>query len=134
MKAHISFLLLLFLGLSCGDQKIDTRKAREEMESREIKRVSEGEIIEKALEMGNSDAMGGRFVAFDAIDEFKGKSFELLDAYAYSFKNDIDSDASVQILEGDTVILYAKPMIVDEVNGVQIKMISRKEIVLAIKK
>ncbi|HEY9117156.1 MAG TPA: hypothetical protein VIN11_04975, partial [Roseivirga sp.] len=45
--------LLMFCLLGCGDQKIDTTKAREEMEAREPKKVSEAQILDQAMKMGN---------------------------------------------------------------------------------
>ncbi len=129
MKRSISIIAILLLAFSCGDQKIDTTKARQEMEAREIKRVSEGEIVEKALSLGNEDIKklelrlndeqqyelnnssdinaNFGFVSFDQTKQFDGKKFQVFDAYAYNAENELSSEPSVQILEGDTILLYA---------------------------
>ena len=56
MKRFLLLATLIITATSCGDQKIDTTKAREEMEDREIKVVSDAEIVERAMEMGKAIA------------------------------------------------------------------------------
>lgn len=133
MKRLLLFFAAISLLTSCSDQKIDTTKAREEMESREIRRVTDGEIVKKAFEMGASEDVKGQFVAIDSIDQFSGKTFEVLDAYAYNYENDLESEPSVQILEGDTVLLYAQPQEIEGRKGVLIKMLSKKDLILNMK-
>jgi hypothetical protein len=155
-KGSIICLILSLLLVGCGDQKIDTRKAREEMEAREIKRVTEGQIVEKALSMGNQlaqemeitkDGQGAfllrqesklayahDLVAFDEIEKFKGKTLQVFSAYAYSAEHNIPSEASVQLLENGKEVLYAKPAFFQELPvGIIFINFPKKEIVLAIK-
>lgn len=159
MKKLLLLTILALMATACGDQKIDTTKARQEMEAREIKRVSEGEIVEKALSLGNqmtkeaelskasveeyllsvpnTNADQIRFIPFSDIQLFKkeGKRFQIYDAYAYNAENGIDSQAGVQILEGDTILLYTRPAYFeDEVVGILSIDLSRKDIVLSIEK
>ena len=127
------------------------------MESREIKRVSEGEIVEKGLAIGNTttedfdvyistdgqysllndpqtDQPSG-FVSFNETNEFSGKRFQVFEAYAYNAENNLDSEPGIQILEGDTLLLYTKPALFEgKTVGVFYLELSRKEIVLSIKK
>lgn len=159
MKNAFLLLFLLFIMTSCGDQKIDTRKARLEMEAREIKRVSEGEIVEKALVMGNeimeditldknpqigfivkSDSQLTNSVGLLKLNDLKnysggGKKQQVFEAYAYAIENEIASDAGVQILDGDTLLMYTKPALFKEqMIGIYTIYLKRKDIVLSIKK
>lgn len=165
MKNAFLLFFLLFVTSSCGDQKIDTTKARQEMEAREIKRVSEGEIVEKALAWGNEltaevdvalmveDTEDGEvaetllsvsvpkeipfhydFVTYEDIKTFKGKKFEIFDAFKYAFENSVAAEPSVQILEGDSIILYTREIYHSEFPGVFYIDFPKKEIVLSIKK
>lgn len=127
------------------------------MEAREIKRVSEGEIVEKALQMGNTIAdsvelyistdgqysllkeleieRNSDFLTYDEISTFDGKRFQVFDAYAYNAENGLKSEAGVQILEGDTILLYTRPAYFEGKDvGIYFIDFSRKEIVLSIKK
>ncbi len=61
------FFRLVFLGMiflivmSCSsDKKVDSQAVKEEMESREIKKITEAEIISKVVEIGNSIALGAK--------------------------------------------------------------------------
>lgn len=159
MKKPLLLTIIVLMVTSCGDQKIDTTKARQEMEAREIKRVSEGEIVEKALNLGNQMSEGMRllresaetfsisgdgssnqqfrFIPFSNIQQFaeEGKRFQIYDAYAYNAENGINSQPGVQILEGDTVLLYTSPAVFEEQTvGIFSLDLSRKEVVLSIKK
>ena len=113
MKHPFLFFFLLILISSCGDQKIDTTKARQEMEAREIKRVSEGEIVEKALAIGNEitqelsltkDSTSELHITSNTDSPYKveflnladlqsypggGKRFQVYDAYAYNIENNM---------------------------------------------
>jgi len=127
------------------------------MEAREIKKVSEGEIVEKTMQMGDersanfqidmlnegnytfsgenpADEKAG-FISFTEIEAFDGKRFQVFDAYAYNAENGITSEPGVQILEGDTIILYTKPAYYDEqVKGIYFIEFKRKTVVLSIDK
>jgi len=159
MKQLLFFLLLPAMLVSCGDQKIDTTKARLEMESREIKRISEGEIVEKALAIGNdiSDELSLKkdstlglmihplnletksvsFLTFNNLQSWSGggKRAQIYDAYLYNAENNLTSETNVQILEGDTLILYTRPAFYENTPiGIYSIVLSRKEIVLSIEK
>lgn len=159
MKKLLLLTIIAQMAVACSDQKIDTTKARQEMEAREIKRVSEGEIVEKALSLGNQltkeaelskGSAGGyllsstntsaeqiRFIPFSDIQLFKneGKRFQIYDAYAYNAENGIDSQAGVQILEVDTILLYTRPAYFeDQEVGILSMDLRRKDIVLSIEK
>jgi hypothetical protein len=133
MKQLLFFILFTSFLVSCGDQKIDTTKARLEMESREIKRISEGEIVEKALAIGNDisneltiekdpalgfmihplnqETKSVSLLTFKNLQSWSGggKRAQIYDAYLYNAENNIASETNVQILEGDTSILYTRP-------------------------
>ena len=155
MKKLLSLSFIILVIHSCGDQKIDTTKARQEMESREIKRVSEGQIVQKALSLGNETASGFEltlsedsnysfksnseiddelgFIPFAEINNYNGKRFQVFDAYAYNAENNITSETGIQILEGDTLLLYTKPAYYeDKAVGIFFIELSRKNIVLSI--
>ncbi|WP_420384682.1 hypothetical protein [Roseivirga sp.] len=147
----ISISALLF---SCGDQKIDTTQARKEMEAREIKVVSDAQIIEKAMDLGNSvsekfsieksdtgysvsfgnDSLYQKaYYLFDQEHNLTGKELQLFQAYDYNRKNGIPSETNIQKLEGGVKLLYTKPMIIsDSTIGMWSILFSRKEIVLSI--
>jgi len=158
MKQIVLVLVIAFLVSACSDQKIDTTKARLEMEAREIKRVSEGEVVEKALNIGNEmtkqlsivnnsndgfsikdiESTAGRVVFLTLSDlqnyDDNGKRFQVYDAQAYNIENSIESEAGVQILEGDTLLLYTRPAFYENKQiGIYSIDLSRKEIVLSIK-
>lgn len=157
MKQRLLLFTLSLFMMSCGDQKIDTTKARLEMEAREIKKVSEGEIVEKTMQLGNTQAAAFKleqqvdgtysflspnmqqtkagFIAFDQISVYDGKRFQVFDAYAYNAENNITSEPGVQILEGDTVLLYTRPALIDgRAKGVFFIEFKRRDIVLSIDK
>lgn len=150
MKKYTFLITLSFLLVNaCGDQKIDTEKAKAEMKAREIKKVSDAEILEKAMEIGNelakdfsysTDATvletGARFSSklylFDS--EASGKTQQILAAYKYNAANDIASEPNVQVLEDPTIILYSKPAF-NQANvpiGMWAIELPRKEVVLSI--
>lgn len=159
MKRPLLILSMISFLFSCGDQKIDTLKARQEMEAREIKRVSEGEIIEKALAIGNeytkdiglkqdptlgllidsSTTIDNRvvFLTLKNLQDFSGESKRDLvyNAYTYNIETGLESQSGVQILEGDTILLYTKPAVLQEKTvGLYYIDLTRKEVVLSIKK
>ncbi|RKQ50715.1 hypothetical protein BXY85_1734 [Roseivirga pacifica] len=150
MKKYTFLITLSFLlANACGDQKIDTEKAKAEMKAREIKKVSDAEILEKAMEMGNelakdfsystdatvleTDAQfSSKLYLFDS--KASGKTQQILAAYKYNAANDIASEPNVQILEDPTIILYSKPAF-NQANvpiGMWAIELPRKEVVLAI--
>lgn len=155
----ISLVVLFYLVWSCtSDKKVDSEAVRKEIKSREIKKVTEAEIISKVHEIGNSIALstkktlgknlqnalqnGGvenaiNFCSLNAMPlvDSLSKSFgaeikrvslkvrnpnnlpdklerELLEAYAYQWKDSISLNTNVQVLEGNKY-LFTKPIFVD---------------------
>lgn len=148
------FILFPLLLSSCGDQKIDTTAARKEMEAREIKVVSDAQIIEQAMKLGNEvskqlkvslskteyfielgkDTTYQRnYYLFARHNELEGKELQLFQAYNYNRKNGISSDPNIQKLDDGKTLLYTKPMTFgDSTIGMWSIRFSRKEIVLSI--
>lgn len=148
------FILFPLLLSSCGDQKIDTTAARKEMEAREIKVVSDAQIIEQAMKLGNEvskqlkvslskteyfielgkDTTYQRnYYLFARPNELEGKELQLFQAYDYNRKNGISSDPNIQKLDDGKTLLYTKPMTFgDSTIGMWSIRFSRKEIVLSI--
>lgn len=149
----IGLLFQLFL-LSCGNQKIDTTAAREEMEAREIKVVSDAQIIEQAMKLGSelssaflAEENDGEFsfdlgsdttyekayYLFEETNNLEGKELQLFEAYNYNRNNGMKSEPNVQKLENGTLLLYTSPIIYkDSTLGMWSIKFSRKEIVLSI--
>lgn len=148
------FILFPLLLSSCGDQKIDTTAARKEMEAREIKVVSDAQIIEQAMKLGNEvskqlkvslskteyfielgkDTTYQRnYYLFARPNELEGKELQLFQAYNYNRKNGISSEPNIQKLDDGKTLLYTKPMTFgDSTIGMWSIRFSRKEIVLSI--
>lgn len=155
MLKNLTFLMIISTFLvSCGDQKIDTTKAREEMEAREIKVVSDAQIIEQAMKLGNEVSnqlklfstengftfdLGNdtiyqkNYYLFDSSYNLRDKELQLFQAYNYNRKNGIKSEPNVQKLEEGKTLLYTTPIQHgDSVIGMWSIKFSRKEIVLSI--
>ena len=148
----VLFPLILY---ACGDQKIDTTAAREEMEAREIKVVSDAQILEQATKLGQqlsaefevkSSDHGIEFsfgpdtiyqkahYLFGESNKLSGKELELFKAYDYNRKNGIRSEANIQKLDDGKILLYNSPIqFGDSTIGIWSIKFSRKEIVLSIK-
>lgn len=161
MKKPLVSILLIFTLISCGDQKIDTTKAREEMENREIKVVSEAEIIERALEIGNTlyksfsievvpEPITKTYVIntnfgndsiyqkhrylFDDPEDLGGKPLQVFEAYRYNRDNGLVSEPNVQKLDDGKMLYYTAPMYADSLMvGMWAIEIPRKKVVLSIK-
>ncbi len=161
MKKHLLIITIVFTAVSCGNQKIDTTKAREEMEDREIKVVSDAEIIERAMEIGkllsenfklevilepfsdtyviNTDFgpdsvyQKHRYL-FDDPEDLSGKRLQIFEAYLYNRENGIVSEANIQKLDDGKMLYYTSPMKADSiVVGMWAIEIPRKKVVLSIK-
>lgn len=153
--------LVLFLNLlwSCTtDKKVNSDAVRDEIKSREIKKITEAELVSKVHEIGNTIALntkktlgknlqnamqnGGVENAIDfcnlnamplvdSLSQYFGAEIrrvsikvrnpldfpndleqELLDAYAYQWKDSLALQANVQALENDTY-LFTKPILID---------------------
>ncbi|OEK02689.1 hypothetical protein BFP97_14665 [Roseivirga sp. 4D4] len=161
MKKLLAFILVSLSLVSCGDQKIDTTKAREEMEDREIKVVSEAEIIERAMEIGNTlsksfsievvpEPLTQTYVIntefgpdsvyhkaryfFDDHEDLSGKVLQVFEAYRYNRDNNLVSEPNIQKLDESKMLYYTKPMFADTVMvGMWAIEIPRKNVVLSIK-
>ena len=153
-RVFISVALIPMLLFACSDQKIDTTKAREEMEAREIKVVSDAQILEEAMKLGaklseqfsisetkdslsfnlGTDTVHQKaYYLFDEPNELNGKEEQLFEAYAYNKKNGLASEPNIQKLENGTVLLYTRPMVYkDSTIGMWSIKLNRKDIVLSI--
>lgn len=52
MKSYVPIVLFAFIMASCGQERVDTAKVKEEMEKFKIKKISPGEILSNGEEMG----------------------------------------------------------------------------------
>jgi hypothetical protein len=151
-KVFSSFILLGVL-LACSNQKIDTSQVQKEMEAREIKVVSDAQILEKAMEIGNALAKGFlleetetgleakvdstkanvSFYFFDRGEQPTGKELAVFKAYDYNRKNSVASTSNVQKLDNGQTLLYTTPMVhQQQIVGMWSVKLSRKEVVLSI--
>ena len=153
MTRKLLILFLLGVACSCGDDKIDTAKAKAEMEAREIKKVSEAEIVEEAFRLGRElktpfeikiDSNGFYSVYLgqdekiskahyflDSTYRLKGKALGIFEAYQYNLENGINSEDIVQKLDDKDTFLYTSPSFFNDQNvGIWAIRFSRKELVL----
>ena len=140
-------------------KKIDTAKAKAEMEAREIKKVSEAQIIAEAMRLGrniSSDFQLSELTENDDIklstsfgqtseydvqyyllyekNDLEGKALGIFKAYQYNVSNNIKSEDIVQKLEDGNTFLYAKPSeLQGKTHGIWVVRFTRKQIVLGIK-
>lgn len=56
----VASCLILFFSQCTSDKKVDTEAVKNEIKSREIKKVTEAEIVSKVLELGKSVALGSK--------------------------------------------------------------------------
>jgi len=152
----LSLLVLAVCTLGCSNQKVDTKSAFKDMKNQEIQVVSDAEIIEMAMQIGDSLAAqlevstDGEIVSWNSPDMedilvvglpfnqeniLKGKERAMFEAYLYNTKNDIQSSPNVQFLEDPKFVLYSTAMLA---NGQELGMwsikIPRKAIVLSVAK
>ena len=123
-----------------------------------LKEVSEGEILEslavgneytKGISLKQDPALGliidspseadnlWFFHGVKNLQEFsgEGKRAQVYDAYAYNIETGLESESELQILEGDTVLLYTKSAVFEgKTVGLYYINLTRKEVVLSIKK
>ncbi|MFY0591698.1 hypothetical protein [Roseivirga sp.] len=162
MKNITVFIILLLLLQSCGNQKIDTAGAKAEMDAREIRVISDAEIQEEAMKMGNEISSDFRLSAlpepisdtyvlnirygndslyvkdhyfFDEPRDLSGKAKQIFDAYLYNSEAGIESEANVQKIDDGKILLYTTPMIANDTTAVGMWTIElpRKKVVLNIK-
>ncbi len=157
MAKNLLILILICAVWSCGDDKIDTARAKAEMEAREIKKVSEAEIVSEALRLGRE--LTGSFTlnyteesnliidtgsdttfikthyVLNEENSLEGKALGIFKAYEYNLKNGITSEDIVQKLEDQNTFLYTAPSFIGDKNiGVWAIEFSRRDLVLNIKK
>lgn len=144
----ISFLVVL---ASCGGNLSDKeRKAlHTEMDERAIKKVSEEEIFEKALEEGRSliqavtqDSVSEeqaasmckctlQWITEDNVTSLSGTTKELWDAYKFAVSNGNSLNDNVQKLDDD--LLYSAPSMEGEsLHGVWFITFKKKNIILSL--
>ncbi|WP_421977548.1 hypothetical protein [Roseivirga seohaensis] len=150
----LSIVIFALLAFNCSNQKVDTKKALQDMKSQEIQVVSDVQIIEKAKEIGDSisaklkvnleeekvvwtavesEDIEVKGFAFNKENSLEGKGKAIYEAYQYNSKNDIKSPANVQFMEDTQFVLYSSAMVAEgkEVGMWYIK-IPRKTIVLSV--
>lgn len=148
----LSIIILALFAFNCSNQKVDTKKALQDMKSQEIQVVSDAQIIEKAKQMGDSISaklkvnfegqkviwaatesgdIETKGLPFNEENNLEGKGRAIYEAYLYNSENDIKSPANVQFLEDTHFVLYTSAMVVEgkEV-GMWFIKIPRKTIVL----
>ncbi|MGW8123273.1 hypothetical protein ACV07N_11490 [Roseivirga echinicomitans] len=150
----LSIVILALFALNCSNQRVDTKNARQDMRSQEIQIVSDVQIIEKALAIG--DSITSTFIVtledgkviwikkdlgdiqvtglpYNEENIASGKEKNIYEAYFYNSQNDIKSPANVQFLEDNHFVLYTSSMKVEgkEVGMWSIK-IPKKTIVLSV--
>lgn len=151
-------LATFFCFFACTDQKIDTTLARKEMEAREIKVVSEAQIMRETMRLGKelirsfevqalnatedirykvdygSDTLWEKtFYLFEQTYDLEGKRFEVFDAYKYNWEEGLPSEPNVQKLAGGTQLLFTAPMMNEgKTIGMWAITFPRKEVVLGI--
>ncbi|OEK07112.1 hypothetical protein [Roseivirga misakiensis] len=162
MKKTLTFITCLFFLQSCGNEKIDTASAKAEMDAREIRIVSDAEIQEEAMKMGDQissdfslsaipEPISDTYVLnirygtdsiyvkdhyfFDDPRDLSGKALDIFEAYLYNSEAGLVSEANVQKIEDGKVLLYTKPMIANDTTAVGMWTIEipRKNVVLNIK-
>tara|TARA_R110001599_G_scaffold160515_5_gene348330 strand:- start:431 stop:898 length:468 start_codon:yes stop_codon:yes gene_type:complete len=152
----LSIVILALFAFNCSNQKVDTKKALQDMKSQEIQIVSDAEIIETAMAIGDSLSttlsftMDGEKViltpienniaeivglAFNEENTLKGKEKAIYEAYQYNSQNDIKSPANVQFLDDTHFVLYTSAMVAEgQEVGMWLIKIPRKTIVLGVAK
>ena len=123
--------LIFFWAAACrGSLSEEDKKAiREEMESREIKRISEGQIVEAAFAKGRklgrllqqSNAQIDSLEAFHAVEirrlyqgsGMNAKEASLWEAYQFNISEGLPLDDNVQML-GDSSLLYTLPILEED--------------------
>ncbi|HYG38009.1 MAG TPA: hypothetical protein VD908_05290 [Cytophagales bacterium] len=142
------FFLILFVALfNCGKtERVDTESVKDAMKSREIKKVSDAEIIEKGLKKGkedfrllleciNKNQQKSRsyaqcliperssmidtlkiFIPGSSPGDFKKVEKELIEAYQYTFSQNQSLHPNIQDLDND-LILYTAPFFTSAADG-----------------
>ena len=158
MKKNAILTFVLVLIVSCNNQKIDSSKARAEMETREIKVISDAQIIDVAKKIGDRVSKTFSYPAYDSIDglwvyrpyfgsdslfqkdyylfddpkELQGKALAVFEAYQYNRDHGLEPFSNVQKLDNGRTLFYTAPMILGDTSfiGIWTVKIPRKYIVL----
>jgi hypothetical protein len=93
MKQVKQFAYILIFGIiSCGrTERVDTQAVKEEIKDREIRKISEVEIIDKALSLAKKDEK----IIFDCLNKSKDVAFE-----KFSIADCFDKSDSSRVLAG----------------------------------
>ena len=154
---YAAFFLALALLSSCGNGKVDTSQLKDEMKSREIRRISEADIIERTLILGKDfvkdldaaqalsqsggpihivkDKKGTRVArayAFQYPNDLVEKEAAVFEAYRYNAENKLEAEPNAQKLPGDFIAYNAPIWIEGEMKGMWSVHFSRKFVVLSI--
>ena len=136
MKAAVFVFIISVFMVSCnGNQMSDKQREalRDELKNRKPVKVSEEQILTKALEEARTD-LKDTMVTQYTWKEFYVKPAdsiynELWMAYQYSVEQKTPLQDNVQLY--DSVVLYSKPTIVnDTLQSMLIVVLPKKEIVL----
>lgn len=145
MKNYSAIIYISFLCVACGGGlSDDQRKAlKEEMESREIKKIPEEDIVDATFEKGRKLLNAYQAGVDSALQNIGAearllrdtdstaskKEWELLEAYKYSMTNGAQPTENVQ-RDGEMMV-YTMPAIENDMFvGIYVVRIPRKEIVL----
>ena len=144
---YAAFFLALALLSSCGNGKVDTSQLKDEMKSREIRRISEADIIERTLILGKALSQSGgpihivkdkkgtrvaRAYAFQYPNDLVEKEAAVFEAYRYNAENKLEAEPNAQKLPGDFIAYNAPIWIEGEMKGMWSVHFSRKFVVLSI--
>ena len=115
MKNNVIALLILFQLISCGNiKKLDTEKVKEQMKKSTIKKVMEKDILveieNQTSKISIKDCQSEGMEMTDLKDNtFKGKTFEVMQAYQYSISKNETIGSNLQKIN-DTTYLYTIPV------------------------
>ncbi len=143
-------ILLFIVSFSCDNNKqIDREAVKKEMKTREVKRLTEAEIMEKAtivgdmawkaVQLGDSTLM--EFVSKFDIDvdtmkwgdnPFTDQDKDILEAYQYAIENKLPIEPGINGSDGKIYYFYAPYIENEEVKGVITIKLLKKDIVLSI--
>ncbi len=143
-------IALAVIILSCDTtQKVNREAVKEEMKSREVKRLTDSQIMEqatvigdmayKALQLGDSslsDFINKINIQIDTMkwgdDPFSEQEKNILEAYQYAMENKLPAESGIQGNDGKIFYFCAPYFEEQQMAGVIILKILKKDIVLSI--
>jgi len=149
MYRYLLFLLIALAVVACHpEDNRNSAKFREEMESRKLQRVTEGQLIAFAMRIGKKlldtttkslnpeflrkvdSAYGITIIDYKAGQiEAKSKLAEIEEAYIYNQSNNIVSEDNLQ-KQGDTLLIYTRPVVVNStLSGIYAAFMEKKKLV-----